>query len=248
MAFEHFFWFVDRAIIDPLLDMSWRSYLRKYPRSRRELEQLLTFVVEPEPEPDAVADILARRTLRWTMKRATPAYYFLNDVIHGAPVMRRRSPEVWSGVDETAILVAATCDAFLRRDIDGKTLWAVHNISGGEDLRNWLRLSPSELTQLSDALSHGAVEKPLFPWQSNECLEDGYRVLGATDAKRFLAFLTRAGEENWPAPRIRTDIRRRFEWMGQAVPRFLDVQLTKKLVRCVNTMRFARPCILRYFG
>jgi hypothetical protein len=248
MGLEHFYWFVDRAVVDPLLETSWRSFLRKHPRRRADVERILAFALEPKPDPAAVADILARRTLRWTMKRATPAYFFLNELISLVPQLKRRSPEVWGSIYETAILVAASCEAFLRREIDERTLWAVYNITGRQDPQEWLRLSRAESEEILQALGYGAVEKPIFRWQTIECLQEGYSCLLPADTRRFITFLQRAEEENWPAPRIRSDIKRELNWADRAVPRFRDVGLTRALARSVKRIRFVKPCALRYFG
>jgi hypothetical protein len=166
------------------------------------------------------------------------------------PKRKRRTYEVSSPVDETAILVAASSDAYLRGDMDQETLWAVHNITGREDPRAWLRLSRSESQRLLNAEGYGAVEKPIFSWQSDEALGEGYNVLRTADSRRFVDFLMRAGDENWPAPRIKRDVKSRLQFPPDATPRFRDVNLTRELTRQVKRPRnrFARPCALRYFG
>ena len=60
----------------------------------------------------------------------------------------------------------------------------------------------SEKEQIGRAIRNGPIQKPIFPWQSSECLQDGYSVLRTQESKRFIAFLKSADDENWPAPRI----------------------------------------------
>jgi hypothetical protein len=249
MGIEHFYWFVDRAVVDPLLGLSWRGFLRKYPWRRHEVEELLAFALEPELEGSALADIVATRTLRWTMKRSTPSYYFLTEIIHHVPAVRRRCPEIWiEQLDDTAVLLAAACEAFLQGRISALTLWAVYNIAGSEDPCNCLQLSRVELARVEQALAC-AVEKPIFPWQTEEALQDGYRCLRSVDTRRFIRFLAQAWAENWPAPRIRSGAMRESNWTGRTlVRRFRDAGLTRELTRSVKVAHLEKPCALRYFG
>jgi hypothetical protein len=250
MGMEHSFWFGDYDFAESIVDMDWPSFLRKYPRLRSEVEQIIGFGVDPEPDAAAIADILARRTLKWTMQRSTSAYFFLLAIFDCLPKRHRRKYEVWMQPYEIAVLVASFCDAYLRGDIDEKTLWAVHNITGGGIHGGWLTLSRSEREQLLEGAGYGAVEKPLFPWQSNDCLRDDYSVLRSVDSKRFIAFLIRAGDENWPAPRITTEVKRELQLADDTTPRFLDVSLTRELSAQVRKRRnrFARPCVIGNFG
>jgi hypothetical protein len=114
MGIEHFYQFIDRAVVDPVLMMSWADFLRKHPWRRDSLEELLDFAVEPQPDSDARSRILATRSLRWTMRRSTPAYYFLNTLIYHVPHLRRRCPDVWANdCYDVAALEAAAVEAFL---------------------------------------------------------------------------------------------------------------------------------------
>src|SRR5262249_12935957 len=130
------------------------------------------------------------------------------------------------------------------------TSWAVHNITGREDPRPWLKLTYSEREHLEQGMGYGAVEKPLFRWHSDDCLGDGYNLLGPADSRRFIDFLVRAGDENWPAPRISANVQQELELTDKATPRFRDVRLTRELSAQVRKKRnrFARPFVLRYFG
>ena len=87
------------------------------------VEGFLAFIMEPQPAPSIVDEVLARRTLRWTMKRSSPQYFFLLEVIYNAPDVRKRCPEIWTESPyEIAIIIAASVDAFLTGRIDVKTL------------------------------------------------------------------------------------------------------------------------------
>jgi hypothetical protein len=250
MGIENFYQFVDRAVVDPMLQMSWKAFLRKYPWRRDSLEELLAFAVEPEPDSGAVSYILAERSLRWTMKRSTPAYYFLNVLIYHVPHLKRRCPEIWLRKNslEVAVIEATAVEAFLDDRIGEHMLWAVYNIDGRQNPTEWLKLSGSELTRVEIGLGFAAVEKPIFPWQTDDCLDDGYRCLRLADTKRFIAFLTQAWRENWPVPRLSDDVRKSLAIVDEATPHFRDFELPRRLVTCVNATRLDRPCALHYFG
>ena len=74
MGIEHFYWFIDREVVDPVLEMSWKAFLRKYPWDRDDVDEVLNFAVEGEPETAAITGILEKRSLRWTIKRSSSAY------------------------------------------------------------------------------------------------------------------------------------------------------------------------------
>src|SRR6267143_5384639 len=223
MGTEQFYWFVDRASVDPVLEMTWKAFLRKYPWRRRILEEHFNFAVIDENDVGGIDNILVRKTLRWTVKHAQPAYYFLNVIVHHVPSLRRRCPEVWpDNLFEFAVLESTAVEAFLQGEIGARTLWAINNIDGAEDPRVWLELSRSDAMRVRKALKSGVIERPIFSWQDEESLNDGYRCLGVSDTKRFVDFLIRAWRNNWPVPRIRKNLLDTQRLVRKAVPRFRD--------------------------
>lgn len=249
MGIEYFYQFIDRAVVDPMLQMNWVDFLREYPWPRDSLQEFLAFAVEPEPDFDAVSRILDERSLRWTMKRSYPSYYFLHEVIHHAPCIKNRCPEFWpESFYEGAVLEATAVEAFIQGRIGKQTLWTVYNMDGG-----WIQLSRAKLTRVRSALDSVAIQKPIFSWQTDNCLRDGYSCLRLADTKRFITFLTQAWQENWPVPSLRNDVREDLAKMdavrmNAGTPHFRDFDLTQNLVACVSDTRLDRPCVLRYFG
>ena len=250
MGIEHFYWFIDRDVIDPVLEMSWKTFLRKHHWDRDCLNETLSFAVEPEPDASMISDILEKRSLQWTMKHSSPAYWFLNTVIEHVPALERRCLYVslYRNLHEIAILDAAAVEGFLEGRISERTLWAVNNINDGEDPREWLDLTRSEFRRVEAALNCGAVERPVFPWQSDDCLGDGYHCLGIGDARRFIGFLCKAWQENWPIKRLNEDVKENVEAANMYDPHFRDFQLGAKLIACAKIIPLARPCAFRYFG
>lgn len=248
MGIEHFYWFIDREVIDPVLEMSWKAFLSRYPWRRKVMEELLTFAVDPEPNSVEVSQILEKRSLRWTIQRSSPAYFLLSEIVDHVPHLRQRSRNVLpNDLYEVAVLEATAVDAFLEGRIGEKTLWAVYNVDGRENPINWLRLSRSELWHVEVALGYGAVERPIFSWQSDDCLEDGYRCLRVRDTRRFIDFVCQRWEENCQVPRLRDDVRERLGLTGETTPRFRDFDLSQKLFKCVKSIHFDKFCVLRYF-
>jgi hypothetical protein len=247
MTIEHFYWFIDRDVIDPVLGMSWKAFLRKYPWDRDEVDEVLSFAVKGEPDEDAISRILENQTLRWTMKRSSPAYWFLNEVVHHVPALKPRCPELWIHNDfDLAILEAAAVHGFLIGRISERTLWTVYNINGRRDPSRWLELTRSEFKRVKAALNCGAVEKPIFPWQSDDCLTGGYRCLGIRDTRLFIDFLCTAWQEHWSIMRLNEAVRKRVADMF--MPCIRDYPLAPKLIACAKVVPLTRPCLVRYFG
>jgi len=259
MSYERFYWFIDAAATEPVIEMSWTAFLRKYPihRSRASLtnslqdsvEHFLAFVVEPEQDAAGVKDILARRTLRWTMQRSTPQYWFLNEVVGHVPSLSKRSRSIWVAHDkflEPAVLDAIGISAFLDGRIDLQTYWAVHNITGRYEPTSWLTLTPTQQKTLEEARLSGPGEKPIFSWQSARSLDDGYRCLRRRHTQLLVAFLKQAWKENWAAPHLTRDTRAELKIAKGTTPRFRHLELATNLVQCVTTMGDQIDCALSY--
>jgi hypothetical protein len=259
MGIERYFWFVNPGAIEPVLDMSWRAFLREYPlrggRSsffnggRHPAEDFVEFVVEPEPDAESIRDILARRTLRWTMQRASPQYWFLDQIVHHVPSLKERCREVWVAKDkrrEPAVVDAVAINAFLDDRIDGRTYLAVHNIIGRYDPRRWLRLNRIQLRKLEKNRLSWTGETPVFRWQNAKSLDEGSRCLRQRDTRRFIGFLEQAWLENWSAPNLRCDIRAELNVPNRITPRFRDFELTSNLVKYVSEIRDEATCVLYY--
>ena len=248
MSAEQFYWFVDIAAVDPMLRMAWATFLDKYPWRRRALEDHLKFVLEPQPDDNEIAAILKRRDVRWALKHAQPAYYFLDLVVHHVPRLRKMCPQVWpADLFEFVAIESTAVEAFLKGYITARTLWAVNNLNGAEDPRAWLDLSKPDWLRVQNVRRSGPIEKPIFRWQNQQALNEGYRCLGVPDTKRFIKFLLCAWEGNWPVPRIRRDLEATRGLVTKALPRFRDFRLARELVRCASHVKLKQTCALQYF-
>jgi hypothetical protein len=247
MGIEHCYWFIDREVVDPVLEMSWQAFLRKYRWKRDDLYSVLDFAMAGDLDKAAISRIVENQTLRWTMKRCSLSYWFLDQVVYHVPTLRRRCPDVYPQyLCESAVLDAASVEAFLNGRISEEMLWAVYNIDGRHDPRDSLRLSRRELWRVEVALGYGAVEKPVFAWQTEDCLDEGYRCLGLRDTKRFINFLHQAWEGNWPVPRLNEEVREELEVPNKKLY-FHDFDLPAKLIACLEKARPVKPCALQYF-
>ena len=88
----------------------------------------------------------------------------------------------------------------------------------------------------------------MYPWLSAEIAGDGYSSLRLADTRRFIAFLKRAWEGNWPAPRIDNGTLRDLNVPRGTSPRFRDWELTRGLARHAMSGTLQKPCMVRYFG
>jgi hypothetical protein len=236
-------------MIDPVLEMSWNAFLRKLTWERNCLDNVLSVAVDPEPDAAMISHILENRTLRWTMLGSSIAYWLLYQIVYHAPPLKMRCPDVYLyNLYEIAILDAAAVEGFLEGRISERTLWAVNNIDGREDPRTWLDLTRSEFRRVEAALKCGAVERPIFPWLSDDCVGNGYHYLGIGDARRFIRFLCKAWQENWPVLRLNEDVKKNVADANMYDPHFRDFQLGGKLIACAKIIPLARPCVFRYFG
>ena len=83
MGIEHYYWVIDRTVIDPFLALSWREFHKKLgwdstSQWKSAAEFFLEFEMPPETDPKTVERILATRTVGWSMRHSAQPYWFLN--------------------------------------------------------------------------------------------------------------------------------------------------------------------------
>jgi len=169
--------------------------------------------------------------------------------VHHVPSLKDRCQEVWVAKDkfmDPAVVDAVAINAFLDGRIDGRTFWAVHNITGRYHPRSWLRLNRIQMKKLEKNRLSWTAETPVFRWQNAKSLDEGSRCLRQKDTRRFIGFLTQAWRENWSAPHLRSDIRAELNVANRTTPRFRDFELTSNLVKCVSEIRDLATCVLYY--
>lgn len=255
---EHDYEFFDRKIYDPIWQLSWREFASRYGTrwalnqnyspgtyTGKSLRELIAFSVDPEPSKERIEEILQDRTVRWTLRRSSPQLFTMSCIMwDGLPQFRKATVHV-STCSQIDCLLAAAADAYLARRINAATLRATLKLHSVEDLGEFLRLSRHEKLELKSLAPIKAMWKPIYSWQGDACLADEQwaNCLGIADTKRFIDFVQRAWNGNWPAPRIKEGL----VADGHQHPHFRDFefsgQLAKPLLRQIQFLR--NPSVFR---
>ena len=250
MGWTHFYWVVDRTVIDPFLALSWRDFDKKYGWDKTSqwesaAEFFLEFEMPEGTDSKEVDRILASRTLRWSMRQSSQPYWFLEYVV--APTVRRRCPQFEpSCLEETAMIIAAAVHGFLQGWLDKQTLWTVIALIDGIGR---LRLSKSEEKAVLAALPPLEKPDPFVLWQTEHGLgQDEFSCLGLRDTRRFQTFLQRAWEEIWPCTLLGPESQSELPAPKKPPLTIRDCEFAGKLLACLRSKRIERPCLLRYFG
>lgn len=254
MGLEFFYRVFDRAAVDPVLAMRWTEYLAQRATDRESIEELLEFAVDgPDgdaPDPEYVQQILAERTLRWTMSHATPQFYFLHELVNCTPGLAKRCPAIWpeAFAEEAIFLGVSTC-AFLAGKCTAPDWAAMMTLHGWPNLEEFLELTPAESKSLKRSVrSLIEMPKPMFPWQSGDFLDDGYACLGVRESRRLLRHIARAWAENWPVAKLQPDLHEILGLAEGASARIRQFKIARQFTGWGKPGRFERPCLLRYCG
>ncbi|MCA9794906.1 MAG: hypothetical protein KC910_24025 [Candidatus Eremiobacteraeota bacterium] len=194
MGVTHFYRFLDREMIEPILNLKWTRFQEHFGLSTDDFEAIFDGFDPDRYDPATSDENLAKRTVGWSLRKSDDPYGLIDWIVDSVPELSERCPSVEAGsIYNNAALDATAVEAYLRGQIDKKTLWAVNTLNGREDPRSWVDLSEAELDEIEDGLACGAVMKPRFPGFSSEVLEDcQYTSLTVPDTKRYLAFIRQA--------------------------------------------------------
>ena len=250
MGVTHFYRFLDREMIEPILKLKWTQFQEHFGLSTDDFEAIFDGFDPDRYDPATSDENLAKRTVGWSLRKSDDPYGLIDWIVDSVPELSERCPSVEAGsIYNNAALDATAVEAYLRGQIDKKTLWAVNTLNGREDPRSWVDLSEAELDEIEDGLACGAVMKPRFPGFSSEVLEDcQYTSLTVPDTKRYLAFIRQAWQENWPVPRLKKDVRKELGVAGKGVRAFRDFELPADLHQQVCSVAMVKPCAFRHFS
>jgi hypothetical protein len=154
MGMSNQFTFFDRIDADRLWKMSWKNFLALAPSMTENVEELISFGFDPSPTEPRMRDILAKRTLRWTISRCTPQFFIMDELLSWAPALGRRMASVGCDrINDPWALVALAVQGYEMGEVDRRTLAAVlklHNArKPGADL-----LSPAQSGRTSRSGAH----------------------------------------------------------------------------------------------
>ncbi len=247
MGIEHYYWVIDRTVIDPFLALSWREFHKKLgwdstSQWKSAAEFFLEFEMPVETDPKTVERILATRTVGWSMRHSSQPYWFLEYVIPTA--LRRRCPQFDpSCLEETAMIIAAAVYGFLQGRVDRQTLFAVLVLIDGI---GWLKLRKSEEKAVLAALPPLPQPKPFVLWQT-ERGDSSHSCLGLLDTRRFLRFLKRAWKERWPCSLLSPESQEELPVPTKPPLTMRDCEFAGKLIGGLRSKHVKRLCVLRCF-
>lgn len=237
-----YYQFIDRDIVDPMLDMTWAEYLRAYGMQRSRAREVIAFCVEPMPDRSQITDILARRNLRWTMARSKPQYHFLAEAIDPARYEGFTSPSVGCCPDDAAVVLSVAVEAYLQQQIDRATLHSVYKINAIESPTDWLEISDADRRAALRGWRPANMAQPIYAWQGADAhLNAGDTALGTSQTRRFVRLIMQAWQGNWPAPRLRLPPGK------QRAPRFRYFAIARNLHKAVGDWEAKRPSLFRRF-
>jgi hypothetical protein len=256
---DHYYEFFDRSAFDPIWNLSWVQFLRRYGSSwalnqdyrageytSRSLRELIGFCVDPAPSAEEIENILKHETIRQTVSHSAPQLFMMSCLFSdGLPGMKNRTLYV-EATDDVDPLIVAAVDAHLAGRINSATLLAVMKLHCVADLKECVLLSRRDKSALKSVTASKSIWRPIYSWQGEKWLdgEEWANALGVADTRRFIGFVSRAWTENWEVLRLRHNP---SDESTQDKPRFRDFRISEQLavpiMRIVS--RLTRPSVFR---
>jgi hypothetical protein len=211
-----------------------------------------------EPSGEMVEDIIARRTIRWTIQQVFMQAHFMGEVIEHVHGHHRSYGYVLAANCDP--LIAAAVEALFDGKVGASTIWAViklHSLQGfSTDSRQWVRLSGKAWQKVHSIIMKRDLWRPAYPWQGPNAFSDDTNWLGVESSGRFIQFIIRAWKENWPVSGL-TEASEKF--LGDSAAdkdrskgdgyRFRDFYLPQELHKILRRIsRFKRPCVVCSWG
>jgi hypothetical protein len=252
MGMNHTFEFFDRAAVDHLWNISWKTLLRRNPQNAwlqstervevgtydfKSLRGLLTFCVQQSPK--RIETILETRKVAHTLKNCAGQLYAMSELMTNALPHSDKFIK-YVEIHEILPLIAIAWDAFLSGRISRAILWSVVKLHS---------LIPADLEEGSQLavrakalLPWHRMWDPIYSWQGNNWFrgEQSTNCLGVAGTRRFITFVLRAGKENWTTELQETP------WRPAGTLRFRDDPNCVRLANCIRkTRKMKSPCVHR---
>lgn len=247
---QFYYHFIDKALVDPILDLSWRQFLRRHPKpdwtTEGGTEGFIEFVFDEPPDPREVRWILENKTLRWTLHQSNISQYFLSSVIGEVPAVSRGCPVVWPEcVEEAIVVLAAATDAYLKGRLSRRVMTSALLLTAVIP-DEWLTLTKKESRIIMEAFPLRRF-RPIFESLSDEQVESKYTWLTTAATRRYMDFLQEALAGNWPAPRIVASVREAVSYglrhSGSICMK--DIALPSALLAAWRRRRFVTPFLVK---
>jgi hypothetical protein len=209
MGMNHTFEFFDRAAVDHLWNISWRTLIRRNPQNAwlqsaervevgtydgKSLRGLLTFCIQQSPK--RIETILETRKVADTLKKCTGQFFAMSELMTNALPHSDKFIE-YVEIHEVLPLISIAWDAFLLGRISPAILWSVFK------LHSLKPTDPSDDSQVAPKWARTLLPwhrlwDPIYSWQGNNWFrgEQSTNCLGVAGTRRFITFVLRADKEN----------------------------------------------------
>jgi hypothetical protein len=196
MGYSRSYTIFDRAVFDRVWDLSWDDLLASHPRLRKPIYDLISFCVSDDPK--ALASIIRRQTIRWTVHRANPQSLIMSDVMtHLRPMLGGSVVFATRFLGDAKCLVGAAIEGLLHGRATPAEYSAVGRFEDGDN--TGFDLTRLERASLPDLPSCILDAKPIYRWQMNPSyapdLPEAWLNTRAT--RSFLRLVWKAWDQNW---------------------------------------------------
>jgi hypothetical protein len=232
----HEYVFFDRAVVDPMLNMRWPALEARKPSwcQWESAEQFLAeWALAPEHAPRA-REIIARETIHQTILLSdTPSLTF--DTILDEKGFAAAGVTIGRG-DYTynEEIVSCARAGYLRGELSLASLASAFQLHASETKAE--SVFPPDLW--AKILVNRPVPRTMLP-ALPDLLQNGSDGVGVADARRFMAFILRAVDEDWPV-----DAPGRKPPSGRAIR---SCEVATDLAEVVRSTKLAKPCIYRWY-
>jgi hypothetical protein len=249
---NHYFEFFDRAAVDHLWNITWRTLIRRNPQiawlqstervevgsyDGKSLRELLTFCIQQSPK--RIETILETRKVADTLRRCSGQFFAMSELMNNA-LDHSGKFIAWVEIRDVYPLIWIAWEAFLSGRISSATLWSVFKLNSVSptDLSDDSQVAPRWVRAL---LPWHRLWDPIYSWQGKRFREDEWsNCLGLADTRRFISFVQRANKENWATEPPNT----RSKAAGTL--RFRDDPNCIRLFKCMQKVRQLKsPCVTR---